>query len=278
MKNILFPTDFSEASHTAFIYALKFAHTFNACITVLHVYDLPVVDVYPLHDPATNVYEIAETNQEEKFNEELQKLRDTAANNRMGHITINSFMMYGDLNYNIDAIAREQQADFIIMGTNGAGGFAETFIGSAAASVVKNTMLPVLAIPLHTVYQPIKNIAFTTQYNDRDNAALENAMEIANILQAKIQCLNVTHKDDAQGIEEKIAQFEMHYRDNNISFTSIEGEDTEQAIMDFIDRENINLLVMRTHKQGFFEGLFHTSLTRKLTHHTKIPLLIYHED
>lgn len=278
MKKILFPTDFSNAAHGAFMYALKFADKFDAQITIMHVYDIPVIDVYPLNQPATDVYEIVEVNHQENFNEELQKLQDIAQRSNMGHIIMQNLMLYGDLNYNIKTVAQQQQIDFIIMGTNGTSGLSETFIGSMASSVVKNTVLPVLAIPFNSVYHDIKKIAFTTQYNDRDNAALEKAIGMAQKLQASIQCLNVANRNDIQGVEDKIAEFEMYYRDNDIDFVSIEGEDTEQAIFDFIERENIDLLIMRTHKHGFFEGLFHSSLTKKITHHTKIPLLIYHED
>lgn len=278
MKKILFPTDFSDAAHTAFIYALNFANIFNAEIIILHIYDLPVVDTYPLHEPVTDVYEIATANHEESFNDELQRLKDMAAANNLQHIVMNGYMMFGDLNYNIDVIAKEHSADFVIMGTNGASGFTGTFLSSTAASVVKHTMLPVLAIPFNSVYHPVKNIAFTTQYNDKDNDALDNTLQIANKLGAKVQCLNVTNRSDIQGVEEKIAMFEICYRDADIEFKTVEGEDTEQAIMNFIDTGNIDILVMRTHKLGFFENLFHTSLTRKITHAAKVPLLIYHEE
>ena len=38
MKNILFPTDFSENAKKAYIYALHIAEQLGASITTLHVY------------------------------------------------------------------------------------------------------------------------------------------------------------------------------------------------------------------------------------------------
>jgi nucleotide-binding universal stress UspA family protein len=44
MKKILFPTDFSETSNNAFVYALQLAKNIDAEVVTLHVYELPVVD------------------------------------------------------------------------------------------------------------------------------------------------------------------------------------------------------------------------------------------
>lgn len=44
MKKILFPTDFSDNSNNAFVYALKLAEKLQAEVITLHVYQFPVLD------------------------------------------------------------------------------------------------------------------------------------------------------------------------------------------------------------------------------------------
>lgn len=278
MKRILFPTDFSEAAKNAFIYALKFANAIEAEITVLHVYDLPITDMPPMPETAQEVFDIVELNQFESFKEELSELHAIADNYKLGHIKLKNELQYGDLVYNINKLCEEQDVEMIIMGTKGASGLKETFLGSTTGSVIANAKVPVLGIPEKAEYSKIKNIAFTTQYQDRDNDALTKTLELSHLFNARVQCLYIKNSDDPDDIDERINEWKIYYRDENIDLYNINGQDIEQTIIDFIENQNTDLLVMRTHKRGFFESLFHSSLTKKMAYHTKIPLLIFRED
>ncbi len=116
---------------------------------------------------------------------------------------------------------------------------------------------------------------FTTQYHDKDNDALLKAIEISKRLNARVYCVYITNEDDPDDIEERVQEWKIYYRDENISFFKIPGNDVEQSLLDFSENQNIGLIVMRSHKRGFFESLFHTSLTKKMMYHSTIPLLVY---
>lgn len=277
MKRILFPTDFSDAASTAFIYALRFADYFDAELLILHVYDLPIVETPTLPDTTQEIFDIVEMNQFESFREQLPELHEIAQRRNLGHVKMRNILLYGDLIYNINKVCKEEEADMIIMGTKGASGFKETFLGSTTASVIANASVPVLGIPVEAEYHPIKSIAFTTQYKDKDNDALRKAMEIADKFGARIQCIYIKNDDDPADIEDRINDWKMYYKDKNIDFFNIAGDHIEQTLLDFIEAQKVNMLIMRTHKRGFFEGLFHRSLTKKMAYHSKVPLLIFHE-
>jgi nucleotide-binding universal stress UspA family protein len=51
----------------------------------------------------------------------------------------------------------------------------------------------------------------------------------------------------------------------------------EDSILDFIKLHRINLLAVAKHKRGFWDSLFHASLTKKLAMHIHIPLLVVHD-
>lgn len=278
MRRILFPTDFSEAANTAFGYALNFADSFGAELIILHVYDLPIVETPLLPDSTNEIFDIVEMNQFESFREQLPELHKMAERRNLGHITIRNILLYGDLIYNINKVCKDEEIDLIVMGTKGASGLKETFIGSTTASVITNASVPVLGIPAEAEYHPIKSIAFTTQYKDKDNVALVKALEIAEKFRARVQCLYIKNPDDPSDIDERINDWKMYYKDKNVDFFNIAGDHIEQTILDFIDAQKVNMLVMRTHKRGFFEGLFHRSLTKKMAYHTKVPLLVFHEN
>ena len=60
MKRILFPTDFSEVSNNAFIYALKLADSINAEIVTMHVYQYPQVNYVNVAEYLSEVDHVAE--------------------------------------------------------------------------------------------------------------------------------------------------------------------------------------------------------------------------
>lgn len=278
MKQILFPTDFSEAANTAFIYALRFADSFNAELVILHVYDLPIVETTMMPETATEIFDIVEMNQFESFRDELPKMHKLAENRKLGHVPMRNILLYGDVVYNINKVCKEEDIDMVVMGTSGASGLKETFIGSVTASVIANVKVPVLGIPAEADYHPIKSMAFTTQYRDKDNDSLKRALEIADKFGARLQCIYIKNPDDPSDLEEKINEWKAYYRGRNIDFFNIAGDHIEQTLLDFIESQQIGLLVMRAHKRNFFESLFHRSLTKKMAYHSKVPLLVYHED
>lgn len=274
MKRILFPTDFSEAANVAFSYALNFANTFNAELIILHVYDLPIVETPPMPESTNEIFDIVELNNFESFKEELPKLREIAESRNLGHVGMKNILLYGDLIYTINKVGKDENADLIVMGTKGATGLKETFIGSTTASVMSNASIPVLGIPEQAEYKAIKNITFTTQFRDKDNDAFVKAIEIAKFFNARIHCLYIKNPDDPNDIDDRIAEWKLTYEDEPVDFFTVSGNHIEQTLLDFIENQKSDLLIMRSHKRGFFEGLFHTSLTKKMAYHSKVPILV----
>lgn len=278
MKQILFPTDFSEAANVAFIYALNFADALNAQVTILHVYDLPIVETPPLPESTKEIFNVLEANKAESFKEELLRLQQLAEEKDSGNIKLNSELLYGDLVYNINKLTKEQNVTLVVMGTTGATGAKEIFLGSNAASVISNVNIPVLAIPANANFsRKVKSIVFTTQYQEKDTDAFNKTLNIARSLKAKVYCLYIKTPDDPTNIEERINEWKILYKDNDVSFFNIDGDHIEQTIIDFVENQKVDMLVMLKHKRGFFEGLFHRSLTKKMAYHTSVPLMVYHE-
>jgi nucleotide-binding universal stress UspA family protein len=51
----------------------------------------------------------------------------------------------------------------------------------------------------------------------------------------------------------------------------------EEAIEDFIEKNEIDWLVMIPRKHSFFEGLFHKSHSKAIARRVRIPLVALHE-
>lgn len=278
MKKILFPTDFSENANNAFVYALKWAEKYEAEIITLHVYELPVLDMsfvdIPLYQ--AEVYQSIEMGSFENFKDQIPILRNIASQHGLSHIPLNNILLSGDLVSNILEIVQKEYIDFVIMGTTGSNGFKGMFLGSNTASVMSGTNTYVIGIPEKAIYQSITKIAFTTQFTIEELDSLRRLIPIAKKFDAEIECVYI--KNETNAVKEIIiADWEVIFREENVRFHIIESNDVQEAILEFINEHHINLLTISKHKRGFWEGLFHSSLTEKLSNNVQIPLLVLHD-
>ena len=277
MKKILFPTDFSEVSNNAFVYALKLAETLDAEIITLHVYELPVVnntDGYPSY--LLEIYDVVEWSQFENYKGQIPQLRDIAAANNLSHIKMSHELLMGDLLSAIREISKKEVIDYVVMGTKGASGLKETFLGSTAGNVLTEIDAFVLAVPENSHYSPIKNIAFTSRFQDKDRIAMAKLLRLAKAFDAKIHCLYVK-MPSSEVKEVVVANWELVFKDENVDFHIIENDSVKDTILNFTETHNIDLLAMLHYKKSFLEELFHFSLTKKIAHHIQIPILALQE-
>ncbi|QBZ99064.1 universal stress protein [Flavobacterium sangjuense] len=277
MKKILVPLDFSETSENAFVYAIEMAKLYKAELVLLHTFELPILDsqVIPLN--YAEMYDTLELANSDHFKNEMPKLEDIAKEHNAEDIVMNHIIMNGDLISCIKEVVRQENVDFVVMGTNGASGWFDSFIGTNTSSVISDVSVPVLSVAHDAKYHKIETIGFRTRYKEDEIYALNEVLTLAKKMNAKVKCLYVKTVDsDFQG--EKIEYWESIFEnEKNLEFFVIPSNDIESTIEDFIANQSIDLLAMVMHKKNFFTQLFTTSTTQKMSLHSKTPILALHE-
>ncbi len=272
MKRILFPTDFSETSKNAFVYAMHLAQSLEAELIVLHVYDLPNLNVGRMANSMQAVYDSIELENFENLKDEIPLLRQIAEDNGLGNLKISTILKKGDLVWAVRDTVKNEKIDILVMGTKGASGLKEVFLGSNTGAVITETEVPTICIPEAAKFRPIKNIVFTTRFRMKDVKALKMVKEIAHHLGANIHCLYIkTNKSDVK--EVVLEDWKLLFGKDNIAFHVIENNNIEKSILDFSMTHDVDVLAMLDHKRGFFEELFKHSMTQQLAYHTQVPLL-----
>jgi nucleotide-binding universal stress UspA family protein len=140
-RNVLVPVDFGDVSEQALSYAIDLVRDTGANVHVLHVYTIPVYGVVPdggfVTSPETAV----------KLSEAAQHGLNRLAEAHKGQgVTINSLLREGTAASEIVNVAREVNADLIVIGTHGRRGFAHALLGSTAEKVVRTSSVPVLTL------------------------------------------------------------------------------------------------------------------------------------
>jgi nucleotide-binding universal stress UspA family protein len=277
MKKILFPTDFSEVANNAFIHALEFAKLVNGELILLHTFDLPIIDNQFIPDNYYTIFDSMQLAQFDMFKDEIPKLREIAQERKLDHIKLSHKLMDGDLIYNIKNAVKEENIDFIVMGTSGATGWESFFVGSNTGTVVTAVDVPVLSVPIEAKFTKIETIGFTTRFRDKDKAALRQVIKIAKKTHAVVKCLYVkTKKSDVS--EAIISQWETEFKDEPVKFSVVTSDEVKEMILDFVSHKNIDILAMITHKRNFFSELFNPSLTQKMANISIVPVLAMHEE
>ncbi|MBF4507629.1 universal stress protein [Flavobacterium sp. JLP] len=276
MKKILFPTDFSEAATNAFVHALEFAKIVNAELILLHTFEIPVYDSQFFPENYASIYSSIELAKFEMFKDEIPKLRTIAIERKLEDIVIKHRLMDGDLIYNLKNAIEEDKVDFVIMGTTGVSDWTKFFIGSNTNSVISGVKVPVLCIPVTAKFKKIKLIGFTTRYREKDKQELRKVLEIAKKTNAKVKSLYVrTSNSDVSDVT--IKEWEHEFANENVEFLVLPSDEVKETILDFILYKDIDILTTITHKKSFFESIFESSFSQKITKEVSVPVLIMHE-
>ncbi len=274
MKRILFPTDFSDVATNAFLHALEFAKLVNAELTILHSYPLLPVDENFFAENFNKVYETIQLAEFDMFKEEVPKLRAIAEACHLDKIKMSHRLMEGNLIENIIRLVDEEKIDYVVMGTSGYSNWDAAFAGSNSGEVVMEVKVPVLCIPKMVQSKPIKIIGFTTRFRDKDRKALKAAAAFAASINAYIRCLYVK-TPDSDVPKETIASWKEEFKMTPVKFFIEENDSVNEAVLDFIDEKNIDLLTILTYKRGFFKGLFQPTYFEKPDSEIHIPILAF---
>ena len=277
MKKILFPTDFSEAADCAFEYALELADVYKAEIVTVHVYSLPNVSGARLPNTLREVYESVTLDSFADYKDNVPHLHAIARNNNKTHLTVRHMMIEEQRKGVVNAILRAQNrtgAEMIVMGTTGASGLKEVFLGSVAAEVMENSRCPVLAVPHGAKFggRP-KRFAVTTEYALSEVENIRYVIGLAEKTGGDVVCLHIDLKHTekfTRRMDEFMTRFEGEV---NVAFEVVPHTSLEKGISEFVDNNQIDILAMTVTRRNFIQELFTYSVAKKMAYHTTVPIL-----
>jgi len=265
MKKILFPTDFSKNADNALDYAIAYVNQVKGHLTVVHVYDSPGttgsfvnVDAFMRKEAFQHMEEIIN-----RLHTKLEK-----------GVTFDRFVERGGP---IPTIAKiSTKYDLVIMGTQGASGLEEVFLGSVTNAIIKRTPTPVLVIPSGLRYKPIKNVVLSL-----DNQPVNGSMTLVPVqemLQEFKADLLLFHSDKNmldKGIDQTAYDL-LGTTEYTIDYT-ISEETVNTVIKEMVTDYAIDVLVMIRRERTWWKNLFHDSVTSREVFHAPVPVLILHE-
>ena len=277
MQKILVPTDFSATAMKAVTYAAEIAQKTGATIFLLHV-------IEPITDSIRQPFPLQDRLQEEITNNrlgELNTLQKTVAEIYPG-VKIETELAKGTVTTCVHDFAEGQQVDLIIMGTTGASGIKEIFMGSVAAGTIGRAKIPVLTVPVGYAMEEPDGILFTTNKFEENRELLSPIVELANLYAATIHVAVFVDTDDVKAADYILNTRQLlHYLEvlnkmfpgTKFKGELLEGSDFETTVDKYDAKNEVDIIAMITYPKSFWEKIMRKSMTKKMAFHSTIPLL-----
>ncbi|GAA4275458.1 universal stress protein [Aquimarina mytili] len=275
MKRILLPTDFSENAYNAIRYALHFFKEEKATFYLLNTFT-PVSyhTGYLIENPTPyGMEDVAMLNSKRDIKRTEERIRKEFTNPKHEFVQLSAFnTLIGE----IKEVIEKYNIDLVIMGTKGATGAKEVFIGTHTMYTIKKVKCPVIAVPSGFDFEEPKDILFPTDYHlSIDNRYLPFVKEICNTHVCRLNILNAYYGVPLNNQQQEVKDFlDEYFKGIAHIFHIAEGVDVLEAVEDFQKKHKINLLVMIHNKHSFFENLLFKPVINQIAYHTNIPFLV----
>lgn len=270
MHSILVPTDFSKNTQTALNYAIDLANRFSCKLILFNTYKLSY---------RAGMYLGVENLMKKESKEQMRVLlKETQHKLKEGAI-VEGKVAKGDPISTIITAAKKLEVNLIVMGTQGASGLKEVFIGSTTNGVMIGSKVPTLVVPSDFTYRPLKTIALSI---DKKLINYKTSLEALRMIiyryNAQVCVFHIQTKKSGSDKDIEIAS-QAVLEGIDFSFFEIEAEEQSinQKIRTFVEEKNADMLCMIKRERGFWENLFHNSVTTKEVFQSVVPLLVLHD-
>lgn len=274
MKKILLPTDFSDNAWNAIVYALEFFKNEACEFHILHTYTPTFYRAdYMIGGPIyTAIPDVGVDIAQAGLDKTLVDIKLKFKNPKH---KFKAFSAFNTLTNEVTELTETKDFDLIVMGTQGATGAKEIFLGTHTVHVLRKSKIPVLVIPKGCTSREIKSILFPTDYaTPYKKEDLQYILDVAKMHHAKLTILNV--KDNYSLTDGQIANQKSladYFGALDHEFKQIKGQLMPDAIHEFVSQHNIALLAMMNRKHSFLERLRVKPNVDSIGYHTKIPFL-----
>lgn len=277
MKKILLPTDFSENSMNAIEYATELFKDMNCKFYLLNVFKIPYLANEELMEHnATQLAALEEEMYDHSIEEMNKLLEKIPKNSKHEYETISDYNLFS---LAVHQVVTEKEIELIIMGTKGATGAKEIFMGSNTSDVIMRNACNVIAIPENHTFKFPKEIVFPTDFEIRYSS--DDLAPLLDLVRKFDSSIRVVHFSDSDELEEHQIEnkrvLDSFLKNTNHAYYTLSNDDFDEGINCFVQsRANIDMIMIIGRHYGFFERLFFKPKVRTLSFHTKVPLFVVH--
>jgi len=269
IKRVLVPVDFSPQSTLAVNNGVALARKFGAKLTLLHVVEPPGVLLHTLHlYTAPTQADQAET---ERMEQAEKKLPLLVSPEDQDDLDVSFIIRSGQAEHEIKMVAAEEDADVVVMGTQGRSLLGRLFIGSVALALLRTLGIPVFTVCHVSRPLEFKRILYATDFGPNSDKGLQIAFDMAAQTGATLIVAHTMDKrpsmtyetpevhelfdqqrtEDLKNANKKFDEFKDEGTRRNMSVECVLAEgDAPQTLVRIADENEADFMIIGLRKQG----------------------------
>ena len=273
MNKIIVPIDFSKHSEYALQAAAQLAKQGDAELLALHMLELSEGSLTASgnEQQAQAVFFLKMA--EKKFDEFLQK-------DYLEGVNVTPIVKHFKVFSEVSEVAKEHNADLIVMGSHGASGITEIFVGSNTERVVRSSETPVLVLKNKPNNLKFENVVFACDFSDEAIGAYKKAKSMFK--HANLHILYVNLPTDrfksTSEIDATVAGF-FNKADGNLDGLSkmhyVADYSVEKGVINFANKIKADLILTPTHGRKGIAHFFEGSISEDIANHAVLPVMTF---
>jgi nucleotide-binding universal stress UspA family protein len=272
MKKILVPTDFSEHAGYALKVAAQIAKKNGGEIFLLHMLELP----HQGSDAVGSGHDLPEIMLFK--NAAINRLEDLMDDPSLEGLKVSEIIQFELAFDGIMNISKKNDVDLIVMGSHGANGFKEMFIGSNAEKVVRNSDIPVLIIKKEAGNFEVNKFVFASDFSEEIKKPFGKVVEFANKFDAELHLVMINTPSSFKPThiaQEIMNDFVSNFTINKFSTHIYNDVNVESGVLNFANNINADLIGMSTHGRKGLAHFFNGSISEDLVNHALRPVVTF---
>jgi len=272
MKKILVPTDFSDHAYYALKVASQIAKKNDGEIILLHMLELPS----QAGDAIGSGHELPEIMLFK--NSAINKLEELMDDDCLEGLKVSEIVQFELAFDGIMKVSSKNDVDLIVMGSHGASGFKEMFIGSNAEKVVRNSEIPVLIIKKDAGEFNVNKFVFASDFSDEIKKPFTKVVEFANKFGAELELAMINTPSNFKPTHialEVMKKFTSDFNINNYTVNIYNDVNVETGILNFANHINADLIGVSTHGRKGIAHFLNGSISEDLVNHSKRPVVTF---
>ncbi len=270
---VIVPVDFSEVSNNAFNASILFAKKTDAEIEMFHCIELPFFWNLTAKNKAliTNIKEALIDSAQEKLEKYQGLLED--ANIECSYSIIEKEFKSALLEESL-----YEDIDLVIIGSNGASGKRERFIGSNTQKILRKIDKPVLVIKNPVEELKFDKAVYVTGLFKNEQEAFRNFLKYLSIFETKeLHILSIDtlayFSQPSIVMENALEKYAEIAGDFNVTTHFYKDFSVDAGVRHFCIENNIDLIgISNSHKHPL-KRLFQGSNVEYIANHNQIPIL-----
>ncbi len=269
MKKIIVPIDFSPNAFNSLEYAINFANKIDAGIRIIFIKkDKNYENQFLLEEFINSGISKAEEFLKKIITEHQPQLKNP----------FEYSVRHGNISEEITNEAKYNDAYMIIMGTHGASGFQEFWMGSNAFRVVSSSPCPVITVPDNYKTKQIETIVLPIDMSVATREKVNFTADLAQVFNSKVLVIGVTEGNYPRVVNKVkiyVGQVEKLLNSKKIENEcfQLSGKNIADVVIEFSNENNARLISIMTEQAPNIANAIMGTYAQQTVNHSNIPVL-----